>query len=600
MSDQRQIRNFSIIAHVDHGKSTLADRLLELTGAIEPRRMRDQFLDQLDLERERGITIKMQPVQMRYRDWLLNLIDTPGHVDFTDEVTRSLAAVEGAILLVDATQGVQAQTVAHGRRAQALGLTIIPVVNKVDLPNADPDRVAAALAAFVGCEPASILRCSAKTGQGVEAILETVVARVPPPRGEAAAPLRARTIDSVYDPYLGVVAHVRVVDGQLVPGRRALLLGSRTTMTVQEVGVFHPERSATALLQAGDIGYVVTGLKDVALVRVGDTLAADSTAALLGASQPPQPVVFAGVFPAAGEDVTKLRAALEKLRLNDAALTFQPEHLKAIGYGFRCGFLGLLHLDVVRERLEREFGLQLSLSYPSVAYRCQVRGKGGQPATVVVRSPAEFPAPETLLGVAEPWASLEILAPPSTLSAILGLVREARGSVLATETFAIDQLLIRAEAPLASLLVDFYDKLKTVSAGYASLNVTVGEPRATDVIRLDVRLNGEIVDELATIVPRAEAGRRARQLVSKLESVIPREQFEIRIQVGIGGDILAAGRVAPFRKDVIAKLYGGDVTRKMKLLKKQKRGKARLRGQGSVRLDAKVVTALLTPDATRR
>lgn len=600
MSDQRQIRNFSIIAHVDHGKSTLADRLLELTGAIEPRRMRDQFLDQLDLERERGITIKMQPVQMRYRDWLLNLIDTPGHVDFTDEVTRSLAAVEGAILLVDATQGVQAQTVAHGRRAQALGLTIIPVVNKVDLPNADPDRVAAALATFVGCEAASILRCSAKTGQGVEAILEAVVARVPPPRGEAMAPLRARTIDSVYDPYLGVVAHVRVVDGQLVPGRRALLLGSRTTITVQEVGVFHPERSATALLQAGDIGYVVTGLKDVALVRVGDTLAADATAVLLGAAQPPQPVVFAGVFPAAGEDVTKLRAALEKLRLNDAALTFQPEHLKAIGYGFRCGFLGLLHLDVVRERLEREFGLQLSLSYPSVAYRCQVRGKGGQPATVVVRSPAEFPAPETLLGVAEPWASLEILAPPSTLSAILGLVREARGSVLATETFAIDQLLIRAEAPLASLLVDFYDKLKTVSAGYASLNVTVGEPRATDVIRLDVRLNGEMVDELATIVPRVEAGRRARQLVSKLESVIPREQFEIRIQVGIGGDILAAGRVAPFRKDVIAKLYGGDVTRKMKLLKKQKRGKARLRGQGSVRLDAKVVTALLTPDATRR
>ncbi len=596
MSDISHLRNFSIIAHIDHGKSTLADRFLEVTGTVPKRLLRDQFLDQMDLERERGITIKLQSVRMEYRGLVLNLIDTPGHVDFTDEVSRSLAAVEGAILLVDATQGIQAQTVAHFRRARALGLVFIPVVNKIDLPNAETEHVVQALAGLLDVDPQTVLRCSAKTGSGVAEILDAVIERVPPPSGSSTAPVRALIIDSLFDPFLGVVAFIRVVDGRLTKGDRIVLLGSRAASTALEVGLFHPDRKPAPQLTAGEIGYIITGLKNLVSVRVGDTIAGSLDAKSLGSFSLAQPVVFAGLFP--GDDgggFEKLRGALEKLKLNDAALTFQPEHTKALGYGFRCGFLGLLHLDIVRERLKREFSLEPTFSYPSVAYRCRVSARGGE-REVVVRSPADFPGGDILRAVEEPWSIVEILTPPTALSALLQIIREARGSVVSTDNFAEDQLLIRAEIPLASILVDFYDKVKSVSSGFASLDVALGDYRPADAVKLDIVLNGEAVESLSTIIPKAEAQRRARQIVEKLEAVIPREQFEIRIQAAVAGDILASGRISALRKDVLAKLYGGDVTRKMKLLKKQKRGKKRMRAQGTVHLAPEVVTALLKPD----
>ncbi len=588
-------RNFSIIAHIDHGKSTLADRFLEITETVPKRELRDQFLDQMDLERERGITIKLQPVRMLYRGVVLNLIDTPGHVDFTDEVSRSLAAVEGAILLVDATQGIQAQTLAHFRRAQSHGLTIVPVVNKIDLPNANQDHAVLALAALVGLAPDQVLRCSAKTGTGVAAILHAVIDRVPPPAGDPAAPLRALVIDSLFDAFLGVVAYVRVVDGRLTKGTKTRLLGSGAEGTVIDVGYFAPQRKPSAALETGDIGFVVTGLKRLESVHVGDTLATTKTAPALQEFAVSQPVVFAGIFPGAGGQFDQLRSALEKLKLNDAALTFQPEHTKALGHGFRAGFLGLLHLDVIRERLLREFQLEPVFSYPSVAYRVTIRAKGGA-QEFEVRSPSEFPTGDVLESVQEPWARVDILTPPDALSRLLQIVRDARGEVAATDNFSDDQLIVRCDVPLASILVDFYDRVKSVSSGYASLDVSLRDYRPTEAVKLDILLNGEPAESLAVIVPRVEAQRRGRQVVERLATLIPREQFEIRIQAAVGSDILASARVAPVRKDVTAKLYGGDVTRKMKLLEKQKRGKKRLRARGSVHLSAEVVTSLLKPD----
>ncbi|MBI3115450.1 MAG: elongation factor 4 [Candidatus Kerfeldbacteria bacterium] len=595
MTEVAFIRNFSIVAHIDHGKSTLADRFLELAGAVSKREFKEQFLDSMDLERERGITIKLHPLRLQYGGYTLHLIDTPGHVDFTDEVSRSLAAVEGVILLVDATQGIQAQTMAHYRRVQSLGLAIVPVVNKVDLPNANTDAVALSFAALIGVEPDVVLRCSAKTGLGVREVLEAVVAKIPPPSVNVEAPLRARVIDSLYDDYLGVVAYVRVVDGHVRKGSPLVFLGSQATSTAIDVGTFAPQRVPQPTLGSGDIGYVVTGLKDLAAVRVGDTVAETPGAAPLSAFAVSEPVVFAGIFPGSGEDFPQLRSALEKLKLNDAALSFQPEHTRALGQGFRAGFLGLLHLDVVRERLEREFGLEPIFSFPSVAYRVTVRAKGGE-RQLVVHSPSEFPSGDTLVAVEEPWASVELLTPPSALSQLLQILRDARGLVESTENFADDQLLITAAVPLASILVDFYDRIKSASAGYASLEVTLGGYRPADVAKLDILLNGDAAESLAVIVPRAEAQRRGRTLVERLSTVLPREQFEIRIQAAVGSDILASARVAPLRKDVTAKLYGGDVTRKMKLLKKQKAGKKRLRQRGSVQLSAEVVTSLLKPD----
>lgn len=578
-AEPARIRNFCIIAHIDHGKSTLADRLLELTGTVPPREMREQMLDQMDIERERGITVKLAPVRMTWKGYELNLIDTPGHVDFAYEVSRSLAAVEGAVLVVDATQGIEAQTIANLNQALEAGLTIIPVINKIDLPNADVAKVRAEVVTLLNGHPADVLEVSAKNGTNVAKLLDRIVARVPAPAVSSTTGSRALIFDSVYDDYQGVVAYVRVVDGVWRRGRPARCMATGVTTELLEVGRFSPKRVATDELRAGEIGYVVTGLKDVRSVRVGDTIAEIGTALTpLPGYREVKPMVFAGMFCQAGDQYPKLREALDKLRLNDAALTFEPEHSPALGFGFRCGFLGLLHLDIVQERLKREFGLALVVTVPSVAY--QVVNHDG--TKLVIHSPLDLPDPSQVQTVAEPLMKLDVVCPAARLGPVMQFITQRRAQYRSTEYLDEQRAILHYDIPLTSLLVDFYDTLKSASSGYGSMNYELKEYQPADVVRLDIVVAGERVESLATLVYRDEAYVRGRHVVERLKSVLPRQLFEVRLQAAIGGKIIAAETIPAMRKDVTAKLYGGDVTRKRKLLEKQKKGKQRMKLLGKV------------------
>jgi len=584
------IRNFCIIAHIDHGKSTLADRLLEITGTVEKRKMKEQLLDTMDLERERGITIKLQPARMRYQahdgqTYELNLIDTPGHVDFTYEVSRSLAAVEGAILLVDATQGVQAQTIANLYLAIEQNLIIIPVLNKIDLPNAEPERRAAELMQLIGCRREEILSASGKTGEGVDAILERIVKDVPPPRGELVKPFRAIIFDSKYDDYQGVIAYVRCVDGEGKVHARLRFLATGANGEALEVGYLKPERVATGMLRAGEIGYLVTGLKDISSVRVGDTIttldAAEIVTPLPGYAEV-RPMVYAGIFPMDGAEYEKLRDAILKLKLNDAALTFEPEHSTALGFGFRCGLLGMLHLEIVQERLSREFSMEVVVTTPSVGY--EVTRTNGE--MELIKAPGAFPEPSFIRETREPWVKVDILCPKEYLGNVMALVQDRRGEYKTTEYLDTERALLHYAIPLASVIVDFYDKLKGVTAGYASMNYEVAGYRPSQIVRLDIMVADEPVEALSTLLHETEAYRRGKEIVETLKEELPRQQFVVKLQATIGSKIIAAERLSAYRKDVLAKMSGGDYTRKSKLLQKQKKGKKRMlaHGKGAVEI----------------
>lgn len=597
MVDQTRIRNFSIIAHVDHGKSTLADRLLEVTQTISDREMVEQVLDSMDLEREKGITIKARAVRMQYRArdgelYILNLIDTPGHVDFSAEVSRSLAACEGALLVVDATQGIEAQTLAHGMLAIDLGLTIIGVVNKIDLPNAMPEQVAQDLMEQFGLLPEEVIFASAKEGIGIEDILEAIVQRVPPPSGSPEAPLRALIFDSHYDPYKGVVAYVRVVDGTLRVGDPIRMMASQTVGEVLELGQFRPLMTPVEELTAGEVGYVATGLKVVRDCQVGDTLthAQRPAAVPLPGYRPVKPMVFASFYPVNSDDYQELRDALEKLRLNDAALVFEPESSEALGFGFRCGFLGLLHMEIIQERLEREYQLELLATAPSVQY--EVVKRDG--STVLIDSPAEMPPAGEIEEIREPWARATILTPTRYIGNLMDLVTSRRGQLIEMEYFGEDRVRLTVEVPLAELIVDFYDQLKSRSQGYASLDYQLIGYRPGDLVRLDILVHGRRVDALSLICHRDQAYARGRELVEKLRTLIPRQLFDVPIQAAIGSRVIARETIRAIRKNVLAKCYGGDVTRKRKLLEKQKEGKARMKRIGSVEIPQEAFLAVLS------
>lgn len=587
---QNKIRNFCIIAHIDHGKSTLADRFLELTKTVEKRNMKEQLLDTMDLERERGITIKLQPVRMEWKGYILNLIDTPGHVDFTYEVSRSLAACEGAILVVDSTQGIEAQTLANIHLAQAHNLMIIPVVNKIDLPNSDREKTAEEIKKAFGFTDEEILYASGKTGEGVEKILEAVIDRVPAPNGDPAKPLRALIFDSTYDQHRGVVTFVRVVDGKLAKNDKIQTLGTKTSADALEVGYFHPKFFPSSELLTGEVGYIVTGLRDVRRARVGDTISSGKTVVgPLPGYKHVTPMVYASIFPTSGEDYPLLRDAIEKLKLNDAALEFEPESIPALGFGFRTGFLGLLHMDIVQERLTREYGLDLVLTAPSVEYKINL--KNGQ--TKIIHTPAELPDPTLFEGIEEPWVDVEILVPQKYIGGIMELITGRRGIYKNMEYLSNERVLITAEMPLANIIIDFYDKLKSISSGYASLNYQLLDFRPGDLVKLDILVANEKVEALSMIVHRIGAEAEGRSLVDKLKSLIPRQQFEIAIQAAIGGKIIARETISAVRKDVTKGLYGGDVTRKMKVLKKQKEGKKRLKRIGQVDIPQEAFLAIL-------
>jgi len=586
------IRNFCIIAHVDHGKSTLADRFLELTKTIALNKMQPQYLDRMPLERERGITIKLQPVTMHWQDsqgqnFMLNLIDTPGHVDFSYEVSRSLAAVEGAILLVDAGQGVQAQTLANLYLAKQQHLAIIPVINKIDLPNVDIEPIKRDLVDLLKILPDDIILTSAKTGQNVVTILERIVRDVPALQVRTNQALRALIFDSVYDEYRGVVAFVRLFDGQIKAGEKIKMMASGAQTEVLEVGIFSPDLKSQGALASGEIGYIVTGLKEIEKCRVGDTvtdLKFEQMPETLPGYQEARPMVFAGIYPQQGSYINKLRTALQKLRLNDASLFFEPERSTALGFGFRAGFLGLLHLDIIRERLKREFNIDLVITTPSVAYRLLY--KDGAEKTI--HRAQEMPDPSHLDKIFEPWAKVEILTPAKYVGAIMELVNEYRGRFVSMEYLGQDdeqRAIIHYHIPFALLLADFYDKLKSVSSGYASMAYDFLDYEPADVIKLDILVAEEPVEAFASIVYRDDAYYRGRRVVEKLKNLIPRQMFEIKIQAALGGKIVATERIPAMRKDVTAKLYGGDVTRKNKLLDKQKRGKKKMMQRGIGKVD---------------
>ena len=586
--DQSHIRNFCIIAHIDHGKSTLADRLLEITGTVEKRKLQSQMLDTMDLERERGITIKLQPARMAYTSkagakYQLNLIDTPGHVDFAYEVSRSLAAVEGALLLVDATQGVQAQTIANLYFAVEQGLEIIPVLNKIDLPNADVERRSEELVKLIGCDPSDILTASGKTGEGVAEILEAIVTRVPSPVGSETAPPRALIFDSKYDDYRGVIAYVRMVDGALKKNDRVRFIATQADGEALEVGYLTPQLIEDVSLETGGIGYIVTGLKEITQVRVGDTIALRSRSE--GTERLPgyklvHPMVYAGIFPKEGDGYGKLRDAMEKLRLNDASLAYEPEQSTALGFGFRCGLLGMLHLEIVQERLRREHGLEVVVTTPSVAYELTRRDGTNE----MITSPLDFPDPTFIESVREPWVKADIVTPTEYFGNIMTVITERRGMFLTTEWLDEKRAVMHFEMPLASVIVDFHDKLKSVTQGYGSMNYEFIGFRTADIVRLDILVAEEQVPALATLLHREEAEPRGRHIVATLKDTLERKQFVIKIQAAVGAKIIASERLQAFRKDVTGYLYGGDVTRKMKLLEKQKKGKAKMMsmGKGSV------------------
>ena len=591
-----RIRNFSIIAHIDHGKSTLADRILELTGAVDARTHVPQMLDSMELERERGITIKAQAVQVPYRAWngetySLHLIDTPGHVDFSYEVSRSLAACEGALLVVDAAQGVEAQTVANAYAAIDAGLELIPVLNKVDLPGADPDGVAAQVADLLGGDPAEALRISAKTGEGVTDVLEAIVERIPPPEGQAEAPPRALIFDSEFDQYRGVVAYVRMVDGSFSKGEPIKAMQAGTSAEIDDIGFFRPKMSPGTGMSAGEVGYVITGIKDVTKLRVGDTLTSRerSGAEALPGYREVRPMVFCGLFPIDTDRYEDLRDALDRLALNDAALSYEPETSDALGFGFRCGFLGLLHMDIVRERLEREYDLELLATTPNVRYEVEVRG--GE--TVEVHSPTEMPDPAAIEQVLEPYIRATIITPNEYVGALMELCQKRRGSHVDMHYLSPERVQIRYDLPLAEIVLDFFDQLKSRSRGYASLDYEPIGNRASDLVKLAVLLAGDRVDALSLIVHRAAAQDRGRALVERLQDTIPRQLFDVPVQAAIGSNVIARETVKALRKDVTAKLYGGDVTRKRKLLEKQKKGKKRMKQVGAVEVPQEAFLAVL-------
>ncbi len=596
MKDPRYIRNFSIIAHIDHGKSTLADRLLELTGAVPPDMMVEQVLDDMELERERGITIKAHAVKMDYKaqdgfTYELNLIDTPGHVDFTYEVSRSLAACEGAVLVVDATQGVEAQTVSNVYLALENDLEIIPVVNKIDLPAARPDEVACQVAELLGGDPDDILRISARTGEGVPELLELIVKRIPPPRGDPNAPLRALVFDSYYDKYRGVVLYVRVVDGVVRLGDRIRLMASGMEYEVDELGYLRLRLERTGELWAGEVGYIIANIKDIRNARVGDTVtSADSPAKEpLPGYKEVKPMVFSGFYPTNPDDFEDLREALEKLRLNDASLVFEPESSAALGFGFRCGFLGMLHMEITQERLYREFGLDLVATLPNVRYAVHTT-KG---EVLWIERPSDLPEPTQIDHIEEPIVAAEIITPHEFIGAIMELVKNRRGEYKSTEYVDPQRVLLRFELPLAEIIFDFFDKLKTVSRGYASLDYDFLEYRPADLVKLDVLINGDQVDALSMIVHRSQTYFWGQKLVSKLKELIPRQLFEVVIQAAVGKRVISRARIPPLRKDVTAKCYGGDITRKRKLLEKQKKGKKRMKMIGSVEVPQEAFFAVL-------
>ena len=594
--DQSRIRNFSIIAHIDHGKSTLADRILQLTDAVSEREMRDQLLDSMELERERGITIKAQAVRVTWKGHELNLIDTPGHVDFTYEVSRSLQACEGAVLVVDAAQGIEAQTLANAYLAIENELEIVPVVNKIDLPQAAPDVAAREVGELLGGTPDSVLRISAKTGMGVDSLLDAIVERIPPPTGDPDAPPRALVFDSSYDQYRGVIAFVRMVDGRFAAGDvlRAMALG--TEFEAEELGYMAPARTPVASLGAGDVGYVVTGLKDVSRLRVGDTL----TSRRQPATEPVpgykdvKPMVFAGLFPTDSDDYPELRDALEKLKLNDAALFYEPETSQALGFGFRCGFLGLLHMEIVRERLEREFDLDLLVTAPNVAYRVEERNG----AVIEVHNPAEMP--REVERVEEPYITASVIVPKEYVGDVMQLCTERRGRFDHMEYLSEERVLLSYELPLGEIVLDFYDQLKSRTRGYASFDYDLAGFREGALARVDILVGGEQVDALSLILHRDAAYERGKQLVERLKVEIPRQMFDIPIQAAIGSRVIARETVKAKRKDVLAKCYGGDITRKRKLLEKQKKGKRRMKQVGGVEVPQEAFLAVLNLDGSKR
>jgi GTP-binding protein LepA len=592
--NQSHIRNFCIIAHIDHGKSTLADRMLELTGTVEKRAMQAQLLDSMDLEREKGITIKLQPVKMKWNDNTLNLIDTPGHVDFSYEVSRSLAACEGAVLVVDASQGIQAQTLANVYLAIEAGLTIIPVLNKIDLPAAEPERVANEVATLLSCDPSAILCVSAKTGSGVTELLDDIVRQIPAPSGSPEAPLRGLIFDSIYDDYRGVILFVRIVDGAMKRHDQLFLMAARAPGLAVETGIFAPAQTPLAVLETGQIGYVVTNLKSLAEAQVGDTVTLEriaATDALPGYRQV-KPFVFAGFFPSSGEQYPLLKDALEKLKLNDAALLYEPESSQVLGFGYRVGFLGLLHLEIIKERLEREYGLDMVVTSPSTDYI--IRETGGTERTI--RSAAELPDPSRIEQIREPWIRGEVVVPGKYIGGVIQLINRIRGIQNNMNYLDETLALINFEAPLANVLTDFYDSLKSITSGYGSFSYELSDYRTEALVRLDILVGGEMIDSLSLISHRDEAYRAGKQIVDKLKELIPRQLFEVSLQAAIGGKIIAREDVKALGKNVTAKLYGGDVTRKNKLLDKQKRGKKRLKRIGKVDIPAEAFMVLVSND----
>lgn len=586
-----KIRNFCIIAHIDHGKSTLADRMLELTHTIEARKMKEQLLDQMDLERERGITIKLTPVRMRFGGYTLNLIDTPGHVDFAYEVSRSLAAVEGAVLLVDATQGIQAQTLSNLYLALEHNLEIIPVVNKIDLPAARPSEVGEEIIKLIGCKKEDIIFVSGKTGEGVDQLLSEIVAKIPSPKGNPDLAPKALVFDSIYNKYRGVVAYVRIMEGQIHPNQEILFMQTKKNCRVEEVGFFAPELKKHTHLSAGDIGYVVTGFKSVEQARVGDTItdAHKPTSSPLSGYKKMDPFVFASVFSSDGEEFNKLKEALEKLKLNDASLLFEPENSSVLGHGFRCGFLGLLHMDIVCQRLEREFDMDLVITSPSVIYKI-ISNSGEE---IILEKANDLPEKSQYQKILEPWSKVEIVSPSEFIGTIMELVQFKRGEYLNTEYFEKDRVLLHFQIPLSELIIDFYDNLKSATKGYASLSYEFLNYREANLVRLDILVAEERIDALSFVVHQDKAFKEGKRITMKLKDLIPRQNFEIKLQAAIGGKIIAAERISPFRKDVTAKLYGGDVTRKNKLLDKQKKGKKRMKKMGKIDMPSDVFINVL-------
>lgn len=597
--DPSNIRNFCIIAHIDHGKSTLADRMLEATGAIPPGNDRPQFLDRMDLERERGITIKAQAVRLGYSldnvDYELNLIDTPGHVDFTYEVSRTLAACEGALLLVDASQGIEAQTVGNLHLAEENGLTIIPVVNKVDLQSAEPERVRDELVEIVGVEADEVIFCSAKTGLGIDELMQAIIARIPPPKGSNEGPLQALVFDSTYDQYRGVVNLVRVVSGRLVKGMDISLMAVRSEAQIESLGYLNPEMVPAKTLGPGEVGFVVTGIKEISQLPVGDTITTtrEPASAPLAGYREPKPVVFAGLFPVDNADYQQLRDALGKLRLNDSSFNYTPETSTALGFGFRCGFLGLLHMDVVRERLEREYGLALIVTAPNVIYR--VTDKAGN--LHIVNNPSEMPVSNEVACVEEPYVSLLIITPGEMVGPVMELCQSRRCIYKDMVYLSSNRVEISYSMPLAELVSGFYDQLKSRSRGYASLDYDVEGFREGPLVKLEILLHGEVIDAFSAVVPREQAQPRGRELAKRLKEVIPRQMFELAIQASVGGKIIARETVPAHRKDVTAKCYGGDITRKRKLWEKQKQGKKRMKMVGKVELPQEAFISMIKTDS---